>query len=388
MATVDIYARHADDGFAWIPKPIDKMGPLLNYDATLEEVYELLTIYPQVWIYDSATQTIINLNNLSNYFPDYDPNPGSGGGGGGSSSDTYTRAQIDTKISQVNAKITAVDNNKANLTSVYSKTEINNNYYNKTEIDTMLADSSAGGSSVLTKELVASETIGVITPGKTYPVGTSLEQIIRDILIKYIKPGCSLAINPSSTLYDAVTSSVTQVTLTGVVTKNTKDIVNVKFYVNDTVVSTITTNVKSGGTFTYVYKPTTPITQSIKFSASASDDQSTTTSTINVVFIGRSYYGTVGSTISQPTESQVKALNFTLKNSKTYTYSGITMDYGKVVYAYPKSLGTLSKIMDNVNNVNYTDTFARTELKIDNIDYYVYTQIDPSAATDVKLDFT
>lgn len=385
MALVDIYARHADDGFAWIPKPIDKTGPLLNYDATLEEVYELLTIYPQVWIYDSATQTIIDLNNLSNYFPDYDPNPG-GGGGSGSTSDTYTRAQIDTKIAQVNAKITTLNETKANLSSVYSKTEINNMFYNKTEIDTLLEDS--GGNSTLSKELVASETIGVITPGKTYAKGTDLETIIRDILIKYTKPGCTLAITPSATLYDAVTSSVAQVTLTAVVKKNTEDVVNVKFYVNDTVVQTITTNVKSGGTFTYVYKPATPINESIKFSASASDSQSTTTSSINVVFIGRSYYGTVGSDISQPTESQVKALNTTLKNSKAYSYSGITMDYGKVVYAYPKSLGALTKIMDNVNNINYTTTFARTELKIDNIDYYVYTQIDPSAADDIKIDFT
>lgn len=79
MALVDIYARHANGGFAWIPKPIDKKGPLLNYDATLEEVYELLTIYPQVWIYDSATKKVITLSNLSKYFPDYDPGGGSGG---------------------------------------------------------------------------------------------------------------------------------------------------------------------------------------------------------------------------------------------------------------------------------------------------------------------
>ena len=30
MALVDIYARYANGGFAWIPRPIDKKGPLLN----------------------------------------------------------------------------------------------------------------------------------------------------------------------------------------------------------------------------------------------------------------------------------------------------------------------------------------------------------------------
>lgn len=387
MALVDIHSKSSYGNHQYIPYPIAKQGPLLDYDATLEEILPLLTTFPQIWIYDSATKTPITLANLSNYFPDYNPDPGSGGGGT-TPSDTYTRAQIDTKINQVNAKINTVDSNKPNTSVVYTKTEINNNYYNKTEIDTMLADAGASGSAVLSAELVASETIGVITPGKTYPAGTSLEAIIRDILIKYTKPGCTLAINPSATLYDAVSNSVAQVTLTAVVKRNTKTIVNVKFYVNDTVVQTITSNVGNGGTFTYVYRPDTPIKQTIKFSASANDSQSTTTSNINVVFIGRSYYGTVGPDISQPTEAQVKALNTTLKNSKTYTYSGITMTYGKVVYAYPKSLGALTKIMDNVNNVNYTDTFARTEITIDDIAYYVYTQIDPSAADNVKLDFT
>lgn len=98
MALVDIYARHANGGFAWIPKPIDKKGPLLNYDATLEEVYELLTIYPQVWIYDSATKKAINLLNLSEYFPDYDP------GGSGSVTPEQLAAALQGKVDKVDGK--------------------------------------------------------------------------------------------------------------------------------------------------------------------------------------------------------------------------------------------------------------------------------------------
>lgn len=388
MATVDIYSRYTYNEWNWVPAPISQKSPVKDYELSLE-AFLILMNFPQLWIYAAGTKIPINMSNIKDYYPEYDSGS-SGGGGGGTTIEGYTKAQVDAKISSLNSKITTLDSKKANATSVYTKTEVNNNFYNKTEIDTMLSESStsSGGSAVLTQDLVASETIGVITPGKTYTKGTDLETIIRDILIKYTKPSISLAINPSTTLYDAVTGSITSVTLTAVVKKNTKDVVNVKFYIDDSVVQTITVNVKNGGTFTYQYKPTLPIKKSIKFSASTADDQSTVTSNVNVVFIGKSYYGTVGPDISQPTEAQVKALNNTLKNSKAYTYSGITMTYGKVVYAYPASLGNLTKIMDNVNNVNYTDSFARTQITIDGINYNVYTQIDPSAATDVKIDFT
>lgn len=240
----------------------------------------------------------------------------------------------------------------------------------------------------LTEPLVATVDIGKVTNGTTYPTGTPLETIIRDMLIKYQKPTVSLAITPSTTLYDAVTGSISSIKLTAVVKKNTKPVTQVRFIVANNVVNTITTGVANGGTFTYTYTPSTPITSNITFSASTTDGQETSTSSINVVFIGKSYYGTVNSDISEPTEAQVKALNNTLKNSKSYTYLGITMTFGKVVYAYPKSLGVLSKIMDTVNNLNYTDNFARTEKTIDGIAYYVYTQIDPSAAENIQLSFT
>ena len=44
--------------------------------------------------------------------------------------------------------------------------------------------------------------------------------------------------------------------------------------------------------------------------------------------------------------------------------------------------------MDTVNNLNYTDTFSRSETTIDGMEYYVYTQIEPSASDGVTLAFT
>lgn len=135
MALVDIYARHADDGHAWIPKPIDKMGPLLNYDATLEEVYELLTIYPQVWIYDSATKKVINLSNLSEYFPDYDP----GGGSSGVTPEQLATA-LQGKVDKVDGKILSTNDytneEKTKLAGITAEAEVNQNAFSNIAIGT------------------------------------------------------------------------------------------------------------------------------------------------------------------------------------------------------------------------------------------------------------
>lgn len=249
----------------------------------------------------------------------------------------------------------------------------------------------AGAMSViaqLTEPITATENIGSITNGKTYTVGTQLQTIIKDMLIKYQKPTVSLSITPNATLYDAVTGEITEITLTAVVGKKTKPVTNVKFYVGGTLVNTVSTGVGEGGVFTYTYTPVSPIRSNIKFSASATDEQNeTTTSEIQVTFIGKSYYGTVGADVSEPTEAQIKALNDVLKNTKTYVYSGITMDYGKVVYAYPSSLGNLTSIKDEINNINYYGSFAKSNLQIDGIAYTCYTQIDASQADGVSITF-
>ena len=60
---------------------------------------------------------------------------------------------------------------------------------------------------------------------------------------------------------------------------------------------------------------------------------------------------------------------------------------GKVYYAYPTSFGALTSIKDLVNNLNYTTSFTQSTVSVDGMDYYVYLQIDPAAATNVELTF-
>ena len=243
----------------------------------------------------------------------------------------------------------------------------------------------------LQADIIVSNAVGSATTGKIYPAGTALEAVIRDMLIKEVAPGLTLNLDPSTTLYDKVTDLVSAVTMKAVCTKGTYTLAKVEFYLDD--VLKHTENISADGTYQFAVGFDTPTNTNFTLKAKVYDTKTgtpmTTTKSTTVKFVGKSYYGTVAATVGNPTEAQIKALqNNVLKDVKGLTYSGITMDYGKVVYAYPAEFGNITSIMDVVNSYNYTGSFAKTVVNVDGISYNCYTQIDPSAADDIKLQFS
>lgn len=253
----------------------------------------------------------------------------------------------------------------------------------KTALDYLL---SVSGASELQESLTATTPIGSVTSGMVFPKGTSLEEILRKILIKIEAPTVTLALVPNTTVYDIVTETLANVTLKATVTKKTYGLKTVKFYDGTTLLDTQT--ISASGSYTFTYVPTTPIKETTTFKAVVEDvEGNSSESKITVSFVGKSYYGIVEPTVGEPTEAQIKALNGKLKIVKGYVYENITADYNKVVYAYPASFGALASIKDVPNNINYTASFARTTVMVDGIQYYCYTQIDPSGADGVELTF-
>ena len=227
---------------------------------------------------------------------------------------------------------------------------------------------------------------GDLLRGKNYPAGTPIENILRDLLCPYAKPTVTLTINPSTTLYDKVTDVVNSIGMTAKAVKATENISKVEFYVGNILVNTVTSGVENGGTFTYAYNAT--INTDTTFKAVVTDTKGgSNTSTKSIKFVGRSYYGIVDASLSSLNAEEIKAHSNTLKDTKKLTYAGITTDMGKVYYAYPTSFGALTSIKDLVNNLNYTTSFTQSTVSVDGMDYYVYLQIDPAAATNVELTF-
>lgn len=227
------------------------------------------------------------------------------------------------------------------------------------------------------------------TNGTFYaPEGYAFKSVKVEIK-EFVAPGVTLSVTPSTTMYDKDVDTLGEIAITANIKKGTNDINTVRFAINGTTVKEITEDVKDGGVFlyTHTFDPRTNTTFTI--SVTAFDSQTKTgASSKEIKFVNKTYYGTVASTVVNPTPEEITALEHTLTGTKAYVYSGINMDYGKVVYAYPAAYGSISKVMDTINNLNYTDSFTKTTVSINGTSYYVYTLTDPSGADDIQLSFS
>ena len=220
----------------------------------------------------------------------------------------------------------------------------------------------------------------------SYPKGTPLEEIIRDMLTEELPPVVTMSISPSGTLYDLATDSISSLTINATVTKKTYDVASIKYYVNDVLVKE-NTNCANGGSYPYIYNTTIDKTSVIKVVVTdAKGKTATATKTIN--FVGRSYYGYIEPEV-EITESVIKTLqNNTLQNTKALTYSGITCAYHKVVYCYDKAFGELSTIVDPINNFSYTNSFEKKTITVDGVEKLCYVLIQATGADDVTIRFS
>ena len=251
-------------------------------------------------------------------------------------------------------------------------------------------DSALSSGAKLEQSLTVSNPIGSATNGKVYPKDTKIETVIRDMLIKEVAPSLTLAIVPSTTLYDVVDTVISAVTMKATCTKNTYNLSKVEFYLDN--VLKYTQNISASGTYQYDMTWATPTNTDFTLKAVVYDSKSGTpisaSKSITVKFVGKSYYGYVADDVGIPTENQVKALqNNVLKDTKNLKYSNITFNYNKVVYAYPSSFGNLSSIKDEIGNFDYTSSFSKQNLIIDSIPYTLYIQNDASASDSVELTF-
>lgn len=96
-----------------------------------------------------------------------------------------------------------------------------------------------------------------------------------------------------------------------------------------------------------------------------------------------SYYGIINS--STITENDISSLSSRLSSSKSYTYT-VNLAEQRIVYMYPQSFGTLTSIKD-ANNFDYINSYTRTILSYNGVDYYVYILTDPVTITGFKQIF-
>ena len=222
--------------------------------------------------------------------------------------------------------------------------------------------SSGGGSDNLTTDLISNVTVGGVSANTKYTKGTSLETIIKDILVKYFPADLVFSLNPSKTLYK-IGEVVNSIDMIANVTKKSNNIENIKYYIDgalvDTKDKTTDTGIENGGTYTYTYG--TPFSTDTTFKVDVYDGKNTTTKTIKVEFVNPFYCGLASGTLQE-----------ILQKKGAYTYNNITCNNDSIVFKYPKSYGTLTSILDS-NNFENISAFSRSEEVINSVDYYVYT---------------
>ena len=244
-----------------------------------------------------------------------------------------------------------------------------------------------GGSSTLSADITSNVEVGGVPSGTNFVEGTNLEDIIKKILVKYLPPTATFTITPSNTLKlfgDTITSETMKV----VVTKKSNDITEIAFKADSTVLNSITSGVNNGGTFSYTYTPSTPISNTVTLSVDVKDGERTVTKSIKITFCYPTYYGTVADSVASMTASDIQGLDKRVAvNNKAMTWSGISMDYGKLCYAYPKSFGALTSIKD-ANNVDYINSYTRTEVTLtengNSVVYYCYLLTDAAGVSNFK----
>lgn len=245
--------------------------------------------------------------------------------------------------------------------------------------------------SKITRDITVNVEIGSYKPGDKISMSENLTDVIEKMVSKYQVPGLTVTLTPNKTLYEKGVDTITNLKVSAVITKNSESIKKVEFYVNTDMMKEITPTeeptLPSGGTFTYSHTGTISIDSTIKVVVTDNADK-TTFKEIPIKFVGMSYYGILSDSVTTVSESDITSLNKILKDEKEYVYSGITTDYGKICYAFPKSFGEITNFQDKVNNFSYNDSFEKQTLTINGIPYNCYVQKDAAGMTGITISFS
>ena len=245
--------------------------------------------------------------------------------------------------------------------------------------------------SKITRDIIVNTEIGSYKPGDKIDMGEDLTNVIEKLVTVYQTPELTVTLNPSTTLYEKGVDSLSSLKITAQVTKKSNPIKSIKWYMGSSELGEYTVDDKpslpGGGTFDYNYSGTISNDVTIKVVVTDSENK-TVTKEIPIKFVGMSYYGILSDSVTTVSESDITSLNKILKDTKEYTYSGITTDYGKICYAIPSMLGEITNFQDKVNNFSYNEDFEKQTLTINGIPYNCYVQTEAAGMTDIKMSFS
>ena len=151
---------------------------------------------------------------------------------------------------------------------------------------------------------------------------------------------------------------------------------------NNTEVDSITINgnkYTENLTIPYIYSIT--VTANEKYDVKVEKGDKVATGSVSVRFVGLSYSGVVPADFVA-NDANVKALTSALVGSRSREIT-VSPAHQKICIAYPKEFKEAASIKDG-NGFDYLDSYTRSEISIDNEEYYVYLLNDATSVINLK----
>lgn len=232
-------------------------------------------------------------------------------------------------------------------------------------------------------------TVGGIASG-TDLNGLTVKQILTKLLFPYVAPTIAVTGTPNGGTFEKGNNQTIK-NVKVVVTKKSEKITKLEVTQGSNVIAKLEdTSIANGGTFNFsVNIPVNSTNVQVTGKVTDSTGTSRTATSGSFTFVYPYYIGACAAN-AEINESLVKELTKKVesKGTKTIKY---TVKNQKMIFAYPKSYGSIKKILD-ANSFDVTSTFTRHEIKITGLDgtaqsYYVYVN-EASSVDDFEMKFS
>ena len=220
--------------------------------------------------------------------------------------------------------------------------------------------------------------------------GLTVKEILNKLLFPYIEPVITVSTTPNGGTYEKGNNqAITNVSVS--ITKKSEIITKIEVLNGTQVIARQNDEaINNGGTFNYNVNVNVPSTnKQLTVKVTDNSGNAITKTTNSFTFVYPYYYGVCdeGTTING---DLIKSLtkSVTSKGTKTVTY---TTNNQRMIFAYPKSYGTITKILDP-NSFDVTSTFTMSQITIIGLDgtgqsYYVYVN-SPSTVSNFNMKFS
>ncbi|MDO4285162.1 MAG: hypothetical protein Q4C60_07470 [Eubacteriales bacterium] len=228
--------------------------------------------------------------------------------------------------------------------------------------------------------------VGGIPAGYVPPAaGINATELLDKMLHAYVAPKVTAAAKPTNGgVFEVSTSqSVTAVDVT--ITFGSTTIKKIEIRDGSTVIGSLTSGIKAGvNTVTLATALTVTANKQLTAVVTDGEDKTVSAGTGSFTFVSPYYWGAIAAGAAV-TAALIKAATKVVqaKGSKSFNY---TCNNQRMLIAYPKSYGALSKILD-ANSFDVTGTFTQSTVAVDGVDYYAYATSDPTTVSAFKMTF-